>query len=429
MSAPEVESTPAAASEMIAPEAESVTLALVPPQMRADPHPIYHQLRAHAPLQRVSEHFWVATGYDVCRSLLRDPRLSVESAHANNHEEILARSNRGPLLRELTDASMLFRDPPDHTRLRGLVQRAFTPRIIESWGERVSEVSDQLLDDLTQRLEIDVLADFAWPMPVIVIAEMLGVPIDERERFRGWARDLALTIEPVLSDEQAARAEEAARAFREFFAQLIAERRRDPQEDLLTALIEAEEAGERLTEGELVANIVLLLIAGHETTMNLIGNGLYALLRNPGQLERLRANPGLAADAVEEIVRFDGSVHLTHRIALEDLDSGEGVIPRGEHVLLIIAAANRDPAEFVEPDRLDLEREHNRHLGFGGGPHFCLGNALARLEARIALPRLLQRLGQISLAEPEPRYRETLVLRGLDQLRVAPAEGKRFREW
>jgi cytochrome P450 len=393
-------------------------LELVPAEMRADPHPLYHQLRAQSPVFPLTPHLWVLTGYEDCRALLRDPRLSVEARRAADYDEVLAQTARGPLLQELTEKSMLFRDPPDHTRLRRLVQRAFTPRVIDAWRERATQIADELLDQKLPDSEMDVLADYAWPLPVIVIAEMLGVPVSERERFRDWARDLAVTLEPVLDEETAQRAEESCHAFVEFFTELIEERGDAESDDLLGALVAAHEDGDALGHVELMSNLILLLVAGHETTMNSITNSMLALLNRPSELARLRSDPSIMPQAVEELIRFDGPVHLTHRVATEDVEVDNRTIPAGARTLLILAAANRDPTIFDHPDRLDLTRDGPRHIGFGGGPHYCVGNALARLETEIGILRLVSRVERPALGGPAPEYRETLTLRGLKSLPI-----------
>ena len=351
--------------------------------------------------------------------MLRDQRFSVEPQKASNYRDVRALSEKTEYVQRLTEQLMLFRDPPDHTRLRNLVQKAFTPRVIQSFRESTARLASELIDVVVANGSMEILADFAWPLPVIVIAEMLGVPVEQRQRFRDWARDLALTLEPVIPPGVGERADRSARALSDFLSDLIAERAARPRNDLVTALAQAEHDGDRLSHDELLANLMLLLIAGHETTMNLIGNGMLALLRHPDQQELLTRNPSLAPGAVEELIRFDGPVHATQRIPTEPVTVGDQKIAAGDRVIVIIAAANRDPAWFVEPDRLDLARANNRHLGFGGGPHYCLGNALARLEAEIAFPLLLRRLRGLALDGPEPEYRDTVALRGLKALTVS----------
>jgi cytochrome P450 len=393
---------------------------LFTPEVRADPFPLYRRLLTEDPVHDTGFGLWLVSSYDACRSALRDPRFSAEFRTMSDYEETLVAVGRDTPVQALMERLMLFRDPPDHTRLRGLVQRAFTPRMIEALRERTAEVCEGLLDAAQARGgELELMADLAWPLPVVVIAELLGVPATERERFRGWAADLALAFDLGMTPERAARAEAAQEQFIAFFLELAAERARDPQGDLVTALVQAEEEGDRLSPDELVSNLILLLIAGHETTMNLIGNGTQALLRHPDQLARLRDEPDLAPSAIEELLRFDSPVQLVIRFTREELELGGRIIPKGARVMLLLGAANHDPARFRDPDVLDLGRGDRGHLSFGGGPHFCLGNALARMEGEVVLPALVRRFPDLRLLDDVPRHRGTMTLRGLEELRLA----------
>ena len=391
--------------------------------MRDDPFPVYRSLHEHQPIVDTGQNLWILSRYEDCHAALRDARLSVEPRSSSTYEEGLELSGRaGSKLQELIEELMLFRDPPDHTRLRGLVQKAFTPKRIEEMRPRVETVARRLLDDLAPRGEMELMADFAYPLPIVVIAEMLGIPAEDQDRFKGWAGDLARTLEPVLPPDLRTRAEDAFDAFSAYLEPVFEQRRRQGGDDLLTALVEAEDEGDRLSEEELISNVLLLLIAGHETTQNLIGNGLYALLRSPDQLALVRERGGdgdFMRGAVEELLRYDGSVQLTARIAVEDVEYGGHRVPKGGRLLLLLGAANRDPERFEDPDRLDVARADRGHLSFSGGPHYCLGNALARLEGEVALRELLQRLPGLELAGDEPpHYRDTVTLRGLEALPV-----------
>lgn len=391
---------------------------LFTPEVRADPFPFYRNLLEHDPVHDTGFGLWLLSSYDDCRAALRDPRFSAEFRTMSDYEASMAAIGRDTPVQALMERLMLFRDAPDHTRLRSLVQRAFSPRMVESFRARVAEVTEDLLDRAAERGELELMSDFAWPLPVIVIAEILGVPASERDRFRGWASDLALAFDLGMTPERSVRAEAAQVAFTDFFLDLIRERAREPRGDLLTALVEAEEQGDRLSPDELVSNLVLLLIAGHETTMNLIGNGTLALLRNPEQLARLRDDPSIAPDAVEELLRYESPVQLVIRFPREDVVVRDKLIPKGARVMLLLGAANHDPARFADPDVLDLGRGDRGHLSFGGGPHFCLGNALARMEGEVAIPALLRRFPDLALADPNPAYRPTMTLRGLEELRL-----------
>lgn len=387
------------------------------PEFNANPYPFYRRLREADPVHQSPLGFWVLTRYDDCVLVLRDPRFGragfeavLESVYGNSVEQ-----GRLP-------TSMLFRDPPDHTRLRGLVSRAFTPRVVEGLRPRIQQIVDGLLDRVRDAGRMEVISDLAYPLPVTVISEMLGVPEGDRERIRQWSADIArsldaigLPTDPAIVD----RGRTARRAIGDYFRSLLPERKKRPRGDLLSLLIEAEEQGDKLSEGELLATCVLLYIAGHETTVNLIGNGLLALLRHPAELERLRGDASLTQSAVEELLRYDGPVQRTARITNADVEISGHKIPKGAMVVAVIGAANRDPAHFPDPDRLDVSRPDNRHIAFGFGIHFCLGAPLARLEGQITLETLLRRLPRLVLAIERPEWRDSQVLRGLKALPVS----------
>jgi len=384
------------------------------PEFVADPYPTYQRLREADPVHHSPLGFWVLTRYEDVVACLRDPRFAKEAIAAF----VAARLGVAPLGIGL---SMLDRDPPDHTRLRGLVSKAFTPRVVEGLRPHIQQIVDGLLDRVEAKGAMDLIEDFAYPLPVIVICEMMGVPVADQERFKGWGLDIARGLDSLLlppDSDVATRSIAARTALAAYFRELIAERRASPRADLLTGLIAAEEAGDTLSENELLATCILILVAGHETTVNLIGNGSLALLRHPDELRRLRENPGLIGTAVEELLRFDGPVQRTARIPSEDVVVGGHTIAKGEMVMPFIGAADRDPAQFSEPDRLDITRADNRHIAFGWGIHFCLGAPLARLEGQIAINTLVRRLPKLGLATERPEYRQSLTLRGLTTLPV-----------
>jgi cytochrome P450 len=390
------------------------TLNPMDPAFVADPYPTYHRLRAEDPVHHSPLGFWVLTRYDDVIAALRDPRLAKEAIAA----WVAARFG-APM--PALGLSMLDRDPPDHTRLRGLVSKAFTPRVVEGLRPHIQQIVDGLLDRAQDAGALDLIEGFAYPLPVIVICEMLGVPVADHERFKGWSLDIARGLDSVLlpTDSDVPRRSMAARtALADYFRELIARRRAAPRADLLSGLIAAEEAGDKLSENELLATCILLLIAGHETTVNLIGNGTLALLRHPDQLRLLRENPGLIGSAIEELLRFDGPVQRTARIPSEDVVIAGHTIARGEMVMPFIGAADRDPAQFPDPDRLDITRTDNRHIAFGWGIHFCLGAPLARIEGQIAIGTLVRRLPKLALATEAPEFRQSLTLRGLASLPV-----------
>jgi pimeloyl-[acyl-carrier protein] synthase len=386
------------------------------PEFVADPYPFYARLRTEDPVHQSPMGLWVLTRYDDVARVLRDPRFGRKGFD----ELVNARFGTEPDQPGLA-TSMLFRDPPDHTRLRTLVSKAFTPRVIEGLRPHIQQIVDGLLDRVRDRRAMDLIADLAFPLPVIVISEMLGVPAADRDRFRQWSQDVARSLDAIalpVGPEVIERGNAARRALGDYFRGLIAERRQRPQADLLTGLIAAEEQGDTLSPPELLATCVLLLVAGHETTVNLIGNGMLALLRHPAELRRLRAEPALLPSAVEELLRWDSPVQRTGRIAATDVELGGRLIPKGALVSAVVGAANRDPAHFPEPDRLDLARPDNRHLAFGWGIHFCLGAPLARVEGQIAIGALARRLPGLALATDRPEWRESSALRGLRALPV-----------
>jgi cytochrome P450 len=384
------------------------------PEFVADPYPMYHRLRAEDPVHHSPLGFWVLTRYPDVMAMLRDPRLIKEPIAAF----VAARFGMAVPPPGL-GLSMLDRDPPDHTRLRGLVSKAFTPRALERLRPEIQQIVDGLLDEVEARGSMDLVEEFAYPLPVRVICEMLGVPVKDHERFKAWGLDIARGLDAIMlppDSEVGRRSISGRRALADYFRGLIAERRAAPRDDMLSALIAAEEAGDKLNEEELLATCILLLVAGHETTVNLIGNGTLALLRDPDQLRTLRENPGLIGTAVEELLRFDGPVQRTARIPSEDITIGGQTIGKGEMMMPFLGAADRDPTQFPDPDRLDITRTDNRHIAFGMGIHFCLGAPLARMEGQIAINTLLARLPKLALATDRPQFRQSLTLRGLQAL-------------
>jgi cytochrome P450 len=385
------------------------------PEFLADPYPTYHRLRAEDPVHHSPLGFWVLTRYEDVSAVLRDPRFIKEPLAA------LVAARFGVEVPRGVGLSMLDRDPPDHTRLRSLVGTAFTPRVVEGLRPRIQQIVDGLIMYAQALGSMDVIEEFAYPIPVNVICELLGVPVADHERFKGWSLDIARGLDSIYlpADSEVPRRSAASRhAISDYFRDLIARRRAAPRGDLLSALIAAEEAGDKLNEEELLATCILILIAGHETTVNLIGNGVLALLRNPDELRRLRATPGLITSAVEELLRYDGPVQRTARVASAEATIGGRTIARGEMVMPFIGAADRDPAQFPDPDRLDLTRGDNRHIAFGWGIHFCLGAPLARLEGQIAIDALVRRLPRLELVDDKAEYRQSLTLRGLKTLPV-----------
>jgi cytochrome P450 len=370
------------------------------PEVHADPYPHYRRLREEDPVHRSPLGFWVVSRYADVAALVRDPRLG--------HE--LDGSSEG--------ASMLFRDPPEHTRLRSLVSKAFTPRRLERLRPRIHEIVDARRAQARESGQIDVIADLAFPLPATVISEMLGLPLEDHKQVRRWAAALTRTLDPVISQDDVNDMVSASVEFDTYLADQVARRRSRPGDDLLTALLAAEEAGDRLSPVELLTTVTLLFVAGHETTTNLIGNGFLALLANPGQLQRLRENPSLLRPGIEELLRFDSPVQFLIRTVKEPLEVGGKTLERGDPVLLLVAAANRDPEAFRDPDVLDVGRPEGRHLSFGGGIHFCLGSGLARMEGQIAIGALVTLFERFDFDPAALRWREHINLRGLESLFV-----------
>ncbi|MDT0270456.1 cytochrome P450 [Streptomyces sp. DSM 44915] len=397
---------------------------LFEPGFLADPYPAYAWLREHAPVHRATlpsgVEAWLVTRYRDARAALADPRLSKNPArhaaerHASGRVGIPG--ERGANLM----THLLNIDPPDHTRLRRLVSQAFTPRRVAAFEPRVRELTERLVDGFAARGSADLIDEFAFPLPIYAICDLLGVPAEDQEDFRAWAGMMLHTT------GKRGGVGRAVKRMRGYLAELIHRKRLAPGDDLISGLIRASDHGEQLTEDEAAAMAFILLFAGFETTVNLIGNGVHALLGHPEQLARLRAglaagDERLLATAVEELLRYDGPVELaTWRFATEPLTLGGAAVAAGDPVLVVLAAADRDPARFTEPDTLDLGRSDNPHLGYGHGIHYCLGAPLARAEARTAFAVLLRRLPDLRWARdaPEPRWRGGLIMRGLRSLPV-----------
>lgn len=393
------------------------------PGFLAGLHPLLHALRAEDPVHR-SERLgaWVLTGYQDVKAALNDPRLSADriSPFRDSLEET-ERARVEELLRTLGDW-MVFCDPPRHTRLRRVAKDVFPARVMEGMEPRVIAAVEHLLGRIAERGEADLIRDLGFPLPVLVIADMLGVPRRDQDKFKAWSDDLATFVGSAqLTPDKRSRAQESARELCAYFRDTVACRRAEPQADGISALIEAAAPGpdaDGLSEEELVATCVLLLFAGHETTTNLIGNGMLSLMRQPGELARLRRAPALARSAVEELLRFEGPTLAMTRIVREPCRYGGRTLAPGDRVFALIAGANRDPAQFTAPDRIDIARQPNRHLAFGYGIHFCLGAPLARLEGRIAIAAVSERLEALTLETAGPEWIDSLSLRGVRALPV-----------
>ena len=381
-----------------------------------DPYPAYAALRARGQAHRSRlMNAWVFGRYRDVEAILPDwQRFSNDGRKAK-------REGRRTVIPDPGTPSLLSLDPPDHRRLRLLVSKAFTPRAVNALEPHIRSLVHELLDGAADRSGFDLMEVVARPLPVIVIAEMLGVPVADRPRFRSWSDRRARILEPTIGAGERADAIRAGADLDAYFAPIIAERRADPRDDILSGLAQAEEAGDRLDERELIALLRLLLVAGNETTVNLIGNGMLALLRHPEQLQRLREDPSLIPSAVEELLRYDSPVQLDLRRIVEDCEVNGFPVKRGEDIVVLIGGANRDPERFEAPDSLDVGRSGAGHISFGRGIHACIGAPLARLEARVAIEVLLERFSSLRLPGPPPRFRPSIVLRGLESLPVAAA--------
>ena len=406
------------------PVAEPIVFNPLDPGFRADPYALYARMRAEDPVHQAPFGRWVLSRYADCVAILRDPRASSDLTNSAAYQQAIEkRGGIAPDAPLLKMRPFLILDPPDHTRLRGLVSKAFTPKVVEGLRPRIQELVDELLDAVAEQGSMEVIEDFAYPLPVTVICELLGVPPEDHGTFKEWSRHLARGQDPpeVLSPEVVKRSVDAMTLFMDYFGGLIKEHRKRPRSDLLSALIEAEDAGDKLTEDELLSTCVFLLAAGHETTVNLIGNGTLALLRHPDQLSKLRDDPSLAGSAVEELLRYDAPVQFAMRTAREEIELAGLTIPKGAQITLLLGAANRDPEQFPHPDRLDITRADNHHIAFGFGIHFCLGAPLARVEGEIAFRTLVRRFRGLELQTERPEYNENIVLRGLASLPVGLA--------
>ena len=390
------------------------------PAFIADPYPVYRRLRDdHPVLWNPETGQWLISRHADVNRLLRDRRLGRTYLHQSSHAEIgrpEAPAWQAPF-HELNDSGMLDMEPPDHTRIRRLVLQAFTPRTVEAMRGRIQGVVDALIDRFDGGAEVDLIREFVEPLPVTVIAELLGVPEADRHRLRPWSADFCLMYELNPSDDSARKAVAASQEFGAYLRGLLVERRKRPGDDLISALTGVVDDGDTLTETELIGTCVLLLNAGHEASVNGAGNGWWTLFRHPSALARVRAEPSLLPSAIEELLRYDTPLSLFERWVLEPIEVGGYAIPRGGEVALLFGSANRDPAVFDRPDDLDLARDPNPYLSFGAGIHYCLGAPLAKLELGIAFETLLRRVPRLELLA-EPRWKPTFVLRGLESLRV-----------
>jgi len=398
------------------------------PRWASDPFPLYAELRERAPIHRNEMGFWVISRYADCQAILRDRRSSSDtmnvSVEGGGAPERFRRrpSEDSPMAAGIVEMRpFLFRDPPDHERLRGLVAQAFTPKVVESLRHRTQDVVNDLLDVAWEADTVDLVSEFAYPLPVRIICDLLGVPFEDQARFEAWSHALTRGLDPdflLTADVIEARGT-AVVQFAQYFFELLAERKRSPGDDLLSRLAQAEDGGTVLSETEMLSTCILLLVAGHETIASLISGGTLALLRHPDQLARYRSDPEVHRTAFDEMLRYVSPIQLTTRVFTEDCVFGDVEFQAGDYAMLLIASANHDDAEFPEAETFDITRTPNGHLGLGFGIHHCLGAPLARMETMVALSTLVERAPALALAGDEVSYRDNVILRGVESLPVS----------
>ena len=394
--------------------------ALASEAFNQNPYPLYHRMRREAPVYW-SEAWgcWMLTRYEDIAWTLQDHQsfTSLGRLTATMDLPEPLRERAAPLIRHYSQG-LINVDPPDHTRMRKLVHLAFTPRAIRKMRAYIEDIVERLIDERIERGEMDVIWDFSYPLPVTVIAEMMGIPVEDHARFKRWSGEIVgFMATPKPSPEVLMKSQDSLLAMQQYFRDIYAKRRLEPADDLISALVKAELEGDKLSEEEMVSSCVTILIGGHETTTYLIANGFYALLRDPEQMRLLRDNPDLDAPATEEFLRYEGPFQRNRRIATRDLAIGDKRIKKDQLIMQFLGAANRDPSQFENPDALDIRRSPNKHLAFGYGPHFCLGAPLARLEAPVAIRGLLRRLKRIRPAHEELQWNSAL-FRGLRSLPI-----------
>jgi len=382
-------------------------------QFRRDPHPTWRKLREQYPMysNRLLGAFLI-TRYDDCVKLLRDPNFTTDRSHTTLMKYVSKMIGDDPEFRDMVTRNLLMIDGDQHRMLRGLVSKAFTPRRIEQLRPRVQGIVDELLDEMEKSEDVELVRDLARPLPLRVIMELLGLPKRDTDRLLAWSAPLVQLVDPLQARGGFTHMRAAVMEMNAYLRPLLEERRAEPRDDLLSALMAVEQDGVTLQEPELLALVTLLLVAGHETTTNLVANGILALLRNPREHKRLRDEPELITSAVDEFLRWDGPIQVTDRAALEDCEVAGRHIRRGQLVMVSLGGANRDPARFADPDRLDLSRADNHHLAFGMGNHFCLGAQLAKLEAEIAIGSLVRRFPNFTGPTEPDAYRRSLMVRG-----------------
>ena len=398
------------------------------PVWRADPYPLYQRLREEAPIGHVAGlDIWYFSRYADCLALLRDPRTGSDTRKSEIYQRLISSGWLRMPGSLRAQRSFLLLDPPDHTRLRSLVASAFTPVMIDRLRPRIEQLTIEFLDAaVSRRGRLEIVDDLAYPLPFTIICELLGLPRRDQTRFRRWSEPLVRSVDPQLNPSPALVQEQTEAIIHAtgYLTELMNERRREPRDDLLTALFRAEAGGDRLTDEELLSTVIMLFAGGQETTVNLISNTVFALLSHPDQYALLRKQPSLVRAAIEEVLRWDPPTQMTQRIALEEMTIGDIIMRKGDPMILLLAAANRDLEKFPDAEKFDISRPQSPHLAFGSGPHFCLGAPLARLETEVVITTLLKKFPSLRLGEGVVR-RDTLVMRGFSSLPVAIQQGAR----
>lgn len=389
------------------------------PKFQANPYAFYHNLRSVEPIHQSFTGMWVITRYADAKAVLRDPRFCVNKMSNNiqHKSHYLAQGNFNTLA-QVTSKWLIFLDPPEHTRLRGLISKAFSATSVKFLRPQIQQIADELISEVRHKGLMDIISDFACPLPCNVIAAILGVPIEDWSKLYHWADKLSNILDPLRSLEDYEQMNKVALEFTDYFQNLIAQRQENLQEDLLSALIAVKEQDNKLSEEEIISICMLLFFTGEETTVNLIGNGMLALLHHPQQMQQIKAQPMLIQSAVEEILRYDSPIQITTRIATEDVVLDDVTVRCGEKVLVVLGAANRDPAQFPEPDCFDITRVNNHHLAFADGIHYCVGATLTRIEGEIAINALIQKLPELTLSQDKHEWRNKVAFRSLKALPV-----------
>lgn len=390
------------------------------PRFVTDPHPFLHRLRREDPVHwNPVLNVWVLTAYAEVFKALHDDRLSSDMRHWDHYKQFFFRGGdpSGPVTQTFSKW-MLQVDPPEHTRLRALATKTFTPRAVGRMRPYIDEMTHRLLDKVAGAGEMDLVNELAYPLPIAVVASMLGVPEEDHEKMKAWTEGMLPSFAPSMSAEALDNSNEAVTAFRDYFCNLVKKRSQEPRDDLLSALIAVYEAGDRLSEDELLSTCILLMFAGHISTTQLISDTILWLANNPEQLEMLKLDPGLIEGAIEESLRYTSPTQMVYRVALEDMEIGGKSVKKNQLVILSLAAANRDPAQFSDPDRFDIIRENNRHIALGHGTHYCMGAALGRLEGEVAVGVIVNRLPNIRVDHDSITREPNIIFRSLKSMRI-----------